>query len=126
MSFIKGKGLGKCFTTVYKGKHGFIVLVLIKSRKSKIDNLDHSLLILIEQQQQILPQYLKIASRAYFRHLLHAAPAHSGIFICFCHFYTPKTFNLHPVWKVSAPNCPKCTKICPFLFVLHACLAFLR
>ena len=65
---------------------GFIMLVLIKSSKSKIDNIHHSLLFLIEQQQQILLQTLKICSKVCFIPLLYAVPAHSGVFNFFVIF----------------------------------------
>ena len=57
---------------------------------------------------------------AYLSHLMGALPTCNAFFVLLC--FASQKFYKFTCCLVGSPfNCPKFTKICPFLFTLHAC-----
>ena len=65
--------------------------------------------------------------RAYFRHLSRVGSSWNAFFWFCLKVLDYKTFKFAFFFRgVSSSNCPKFTKVCPFLFILQACPAFLK
>ena len=87
--------------------------------KTKKQVISESLKILVQPKSRLILTKVK----AYFRHLLCAISA------CNCPFeiFTLQTLSVCMLFRgVSSLNCPKLTKISPFLFIPHAWSAFLK